>query len=220
MQNGAIVKIIVAESHKLIKEGLIILLNSFQNFIVIDEAEDEQELVSKCIKNKADISLIDWGLINPANLSPTNLIKKGNDNMKIIIMTTQEEEKIDKYKFKKLCNGIISKKISPNELAVAIQSVLSGNFYLYNSAINFDEHKDKVEYNKLEGLTKRENEILYYLAKGMPSKVIAEKLFLSLRTVDSHRSKIIQKFNLRTASELVHFAHEVLNGDKNEKRKN
>lgn len=196
------------------------LLNSFQNFIVIDEAEDEQELVSKCRKNKADISLIDWGLINPTNLSPTNLIKKGNDNMKIIIMTMQEEEKIDKYKFKKLCNGIISKKISPNELAVAIQIVLSGNFYLYNSAINFDEHKDKVEYNKLEGLTKRENEILYYLAKGLPSKVIAEKLFLSLRTVDSHRSKIIQKFNLRTASELVHFAHEVLNGEKNGNRKN
>ena len=75
---------------------------------------------------------------------------------------------------------------------------------------------------ELDGLTKRENEILYYLAKGLPSKNIADKLFLSTRTVDTHRSKIIQIFNLHTASELVHFIHEVLktngNGNGNGKK--
>lgn len=220
MHNYSLVKIIVAESLKLIKEGLIILLNSFQNFVVIDEAEDDQELISKCRKNPGDIVLIDTKLINPDNLSPTHLVKKENDQMKIILMTMREEERIDRNKLKKLSNGIISKTISPNELRIAIERVMSGDFFLYHSSIKSDEHKIAEGKYELDGLTKRENEILYYLAKGLPSKDIADKLFLSPRTVDSHRSKIIQKYKLKTASELVHFAHEVLNNDKNGNKKN
>lgn len=220
MHNYSLVKIIVVESLKLIKEGLIILLNSFQNFVVIDEAEDDQELISKCRKNPGDIVLIDTKLINPDNLSPTHLVKKENDQMKIILMTMREEERIDRNKLKKLSNGIISKTISPNELRIAIERVMSGDFFLYHSSIKSDEHKIAEGKYELDGLTKRENEILYYLAKGLPSKDIADKLFLSPRTVDSHRSKIIQKYKLKTASELVHFAHEVLNNDKNGNKKN
>lgn len=220
MHNYSLVKIIVAESLKLIKEGLIILLNSFQNFVVIDEAEDDQELISKCRKNPGDIVLIDTKLINPDNLSPTHLVKKENDQMKIILMTMREEERIDRNKLKKLSNGIISKTISPNELRIAIERVMSGDFFLYHSSIKSDEHKIAEGKYELDGLTKRENEILYYLAKGLPSKDIADKLFLSPRTVDSHRSKIIQKYKLKTASELVHFAHEVLNSEKNGNKKN
>lgn len=220
MHNYSLVKIIVAESLKLIKEGLIILLNSFQNFVVIDEAEDDQELISKCRKNPGDIVLIDTKLINPDNLSPTHLVKKENDQMKIILMTMREEERIDRNKLKKLSNGIISKNISPNELRIAIERVMSGDFFLYHSSIKSDEHKIAEGKYELDGLTKRENEILYYLAKGLPSKDIADKLFLSPRTVDSHRSKIIQKYKLKTASELVHFAHEVLNSEKNGNKKN
>ena len=216
MQNSSLIRIIVAESHKLIKEGFIFLLNSFQNFIVIDEAEDEQELITKCKNNTPDIILLDQNLLEMEDLSTLHSIKKTHNNLKIILMTLIEDRQILNTKIRKLYNGIISKKVCPKELSVAIQNVMAGDFFLYHSSIKIDEHKVAEGEYELERLTKRENEILYYLAKGLPSKEIAEKLFLSTRTIDSHRSKIIQKYNLHSSSELVHFAHKVLNHNGNE----
>lgn len=215
MQNYSFIKIVVAESHKLIKEGLIILINTFQNFVVIDEAEDGNELISKYKRNPPDIALVDFDLTEPDTISSIHSIKSVNKNIRFILMTCSENEINCRNEIKRLINGIISKKISPNELAIAIQNVMLGDFFLYHHSIKSEEQQYSTANCELDGLTKRENEILYYLAKGMPSKEIAEKLFVSTRTVDSHRSKIIQKYNLHTASELVHFAHEVVNSDGN-----
>lgn len=220
MQNFSLIKIVVAESHKLIKEGLIILINSFQNFMVIDEAEDGYELISKCKRNPPDIALVDFDLTEPDTISSIHSIKSINKNIRFILMTTSENELNNRSEIKRISNGIISKKISPNELAVAIQNVMVGDFFLYHHSIKTEQPQYTQVNCELDGLTRRENEILYYLAKGMPSKEIANKLFLSTRTVDSHRSKIIQKYNLHTASELVHFAHEAVktNGNGNGKK--
>jgi two-component system response regulator NreC len=220
MHNYSIVKIVVAESHKLIKEGLIVLLNSFQNFTVIDEAEDGLELIKKIKKYPPDVVLVDFELSDPDSMVTIQSIKNINRNINIILMTASEDTNINRNEVRKICNGIISKHISPNELAIAIWNIVQGDFFLFHNSIKTEEHKLVVNQSEVGSLTKRENEILYYLAKGMPSKDIANKLFLSPRTVDSHRSKIIQKYNLHTASELVHFAHEVLNNDKNESKKN
>ena len=215
MQHYSLVKIIVAESYKLVKEGIIVLLNSFQNFMVIDEAEDGYELVTKCRKYPPDVVLVDLELTEPDAITAIQSIRHENKNIKIIIMSSFQNAQINRNEIRKISNGIISKNICPDELAQAIQNVTSGDFFLYNRSIKSENKKLIVEHHsKLDGLTKRENEILYYLAKGMPSKDIADKLFLSTRTVDSHRSKIIQKYNLNNASELVHFAHEVLNSNK------
>jgi DNA-binding NarL/FixJ family response regulator len=215
MQNYSLIKIVVAESHKLIKEGLIILLNSFQNFMVIDEAEDGYELITKCKRNPPDVALVDFDLTEPDTISSIHSIKSVNKNIRFILMTSTENELNNRNEIKRISNGIISKKISPNELAIAIQNVMIGDFFLYHNSLKNEEPKYTEVQCELDGLTKRENEILYYLAKGMPSKEIADKLFLSTRTVDSHRSKIIQKYNLHTASELVHFAHEAVKSNGN-----
>lgn len=135
-------------------------------------------------------------------------------------MTATEDTKICKNSIRKISNGIISKKICPNELAIAIQNVILGDFFLFHTSIKSETKVTAENDVELDRLTKRENEILYYVAKGLQSKGIGEKLFLSPRTIDSHRSKIIQKYNLHTAAELIHFAHEVVktNGNGNEKK--
>ena len=215
MQNCSLIKIIVAESHKLIKEGLILLLGSFQNFVVIDEAEDGYELISKCKKYPPDVVLVDLELSDPDSISAVQTIKNQNRSIKPIFMTATEDTKICKNSIRKISSGIISKKICPNELASAIQNVILGDFFLFHTPIKSEIKVPADNDVELDRLTKRENEILYYVAKGLQSKGIGEKLFLSPRTIDSHRSKIIQKYNLHTAAELIHFAHEVVKTNEN-----
>lgn len=215
MQNSSLIKIIVAESHKLIKEGLILLLSSFQNFVVIDEAEDGYELISKCKKYPPDVVLVDLELSDPDSISAVQTIKNQNRSIKPIFMTATEDTKVCKNSIRKISNGIISKNICPNELAIAIQNVILGDFFLFHSSIISEKKGAAENVIKLDKLTKRENEILYYVAKGQQSKGIGEKLFLSPRTIDSHRSKIIQKYNLQSAAELIHFAHQVVETNEN-----
>ena len=219
MQNCSLIKIIVAESHKLIKEGLILHLGSFQNFVVIDEAEDGYELISKCKKYPPDVVLVDLELSDPDSISAVQTIKNQNRSIKPIFMTATEDTKICKNSIRKISSGIISKKICPNELAIAIQNVILGDFFLFHTPIKSEIKVPADNDVELDRLTKRENEILYYVAKGLQSKGIGEKLFLSPRTIDSHRSKIIQKYNLHTAAELIHFAHEVVKTNENGNKK-
>ncbi|MDP2363684.1 MAG: response regulator transcription factor, partial [Ignavibacteria bacterium] len=113
MQNCSSIKIIVAESHKLIKEGLIILLNSFQNFMVIDEAEDGYELISKCKKYPPDVVLVDLDLSDPDSISSIQTVKSKNRKIKIVIMTASEDTKICRSSIRKISNGIVSKQICP-----------------------------------------------------------------------------------------------------------
>lgn len=217
MNHCSFIKILVAESHKLVKEGLIHILNSFQNFVVIDEAEDGYEFIKKCRNNPPDVALVDIDLTDPDVFTAIQTIRAENKCTRMILMTLLDNEQVSKQEVRKYCNGLISKKISPNELVLAIQNVINGDFFLYHNSITVEEPQLDLLSRELDGLTKRENEILYYLSKGLDSKEIAGKLFLSIRTIESHRSKIIQKYNLHTASELLHFAHEVLktNGNGN-----
>lgn len=217
MVQGNLIKIIVAENQRLVKEGLIQLLNSVPYFLVIDEAEDGSELISKCKKNPPDIVLIDLELYNPNAINTIEAIKVENKNIKTILMSCSEDHQICKNNIWNLTNGIISKNICPNELALAIKTVMFGDVYMFRFSQRApkEDIKPKELPVELDGLTKRENEILYCLAKGFTSKEIADKLYLSIRTIETHRSKIIQKYNLHSSTELVHFAHEVLNNSDN-----
>ncbi|QQS36980.1 MAG: response regulator transcription factor [Ignavibacteriales bacterium] len=218
MVQGNLIKIIVAENQRLVKEGIIQLLNSIPHLIVIDEAEDGAETLSKCKKNPPDIVLLDMCISNPEILPTVEAIEELNSKIKIILMSLSEDQEICRTRLWDLTKGVISKNICPNELNLAIKSVMLGDVFLFRfSQKPFKpETVTKQKLIELEGLTKRENEILYCLAKGFTSKEIAEKLYVSTRTVETHRSKIIQKYNLHSSTELVHFAHEVLSKNEEE----
>lgn len=214
------IKIIVADSHKLIKEGLILLLAQLPNLIVIDEAEDGAELISKCKRYPPDLILIDSQLNEPDTFTTVKNIRSYNPTSKIIVLMQLNEYPQTSITKRKVVNGIVSKCICPSELLFAIQKVMAGEFYLGNFYQNGSDLEEELveEKDKLVSITKRENEILYYLAKGLTTKEIADKLFLSCRTIDSHRSKIIQKYNLRSTAALLNFAHEVIKSNGNGKK--
>lgn len=208
MQNFIPIKIIVAIKFKLFKESLIFLINSMENLLIVDEAEDGIELISKCKKHPSDIVLIDFEL---EDLNQTiNTIKKENNEIKFIILFN-EKHKIQIDNIKKVCSGFVSKNCNYNELYLEILRVINGggmNNFNSNKKDNLTKNQIKNIPNEIKDLTRRENDILLYISRGLTSKEIADKLFISVRTVDSHRSKIIQKYNLHNSSELFHFAYE------------
>lgn len=209
MQNLSIIRIIVANGSKLFKEGLILLLSAYPNLLVIDEAEDGSELIGKCKRNPSDLVLIDSQLKDPDAFCAVKVIKEDNCRIKIVVMVESEYNDNSIVGKRKYINGLISKDICRSELELAIQKVMMGEYYLDRRLKrNTRQIKESVKAQPaFSEPTDRENEILYLLSKGLSSQQISEKLFISIKTVSSHRSKLIKKYNLHSSTQLLHFAH-------------
>jgi DNA-binding NarL/FixJ family response regulator len=217
MMQSNIIKIIVAEQQKLVKEGVINLLNTFPNFLVIDEAENGRELIEKSVISCPDLIITDIDLSPISGIEAVTEIIKLEPKLKILFFTNYVNENQIHKVFRIGYYSIISKNISVNEFVYAINLVMSGENYfsrefsndLIETLKNSNNLLDNEEQfnNSLEQLSKREEEIVFHLASGLTTQEIAERLFISKRTVDTHRIHIIQKFNLRSSAELFKFAY-------------
>lgn len=209
MQNVSIVRIIVANRNKLIKEGLIHLLNNIPEFVVIDEAEDGNELVCKCKRNPPDLILIDSQLKECDAFYAVKSIRENFCRLKIIVIVDREYNESTIIGKRKFVNGLITNDICRAELEMAIQKVMLGEYFLDRRLRRQRIPEKEPETNQPRYMepTQRENEIIYLLSKGLSSQEISEKLFISIKTVSSHRSKLIKKYNLKSSTELLHFAH-------------
>lgn len=212
---SSIIKIVVAEDHKLIKEAIINLLNSFPNFLICDEAETANELVEKYFKSKPDLILID-ACMKPINgLEAISEIRKADQNAKALFFSVIDDKKYINKIIEIGGHGYVSKYISSNELALAINTIISGDYYYGNNQNNHQAHYTKKPngniLKSIEVLSQREEEIIALLASGLSSKEIGDRLFISKRTVDTHRMHISQKFNLKGSAELLQFAFRYFN---------
>ena len=219
MLHSNIVKIIVADSCKLIKEGIITILNSFPNFLVIDEAENETELIEKVLKYQPDLLIVDADLTPNSGLETFIKLRSQSIGFKTLFVsyfdTTLDQQIVSQAGG----NGLVSKYISSNELAYAINIIMSGEPYFpKNISVKHNDNEQQSysssnnDHNENSDiLTKKETEILTLIAQGMTSSEIAIKIFVSKRTIDTHRMHILQKLNLKSSSALMKFACENVN---------
>lgn len=218
MLQSNIIKIIVADSHKLVREGIISLLNSFPNFLVVDEAENGLELINKFKKTRVDIILIDTAMSPISGLEAfIELIKYCNNFKALFLSITESSDHQDRVTHIG-GHGLVSKYIGSNELAYAINLIMSGENYF--SKINLNGNKEGMIKKRngsngksIEKLSKKEEELMNLLTEGLTSSEIATRLFISKRTVDTHRKHILEKFNLKSSAELMKFAFECMNTD-------
>jgi DNA-binding NarL/FixJ family response regulator len=214
------IKIILTEDHQILRDGIKALIAS-ANITISGEASTGQELWKLLDKDLPDIILMDISLPDTSGIELTRLITEKYPEIKVLILSMYTDESFINQAIKAGAKGYLHKNTTREEMLVAIETVYSGNdFYSDNiSRIILKNYIDKAKMNvdevnnPQEILSKREIEILKMFAEGFINKEIADRLFISIRTVESHKNHIMQKLSLKTQVELVKYAirHNLIN---------
>ena len=211
---GQKVRIVVAEDHTILREGLRSLLCSNPNFEVVAEAEDGREAIKCVAKFKPDLILTDLSMPKLNGMEAIKEIKRESPETKILVLTVHRAEEYILATFRAGADGYILKDSTHAELVMAVKKVLSGRHYIS------PEISEKVIEGYLEGkktlksrtswenLTQREREILKLIAEGYKNKEIAEDLCISVKTVEKHRANLMEKLDLHNIQALTTFALE------------
>jgi len=203
------IKVMLTDDHNLLREGIKQLLEFDGSIIVVDEASDGEECLSKIVKAKPDVLLLDINMPKKNGIEVLEEIKKKKINVKVLILTVHNEIE---YLVKAVdigVDGYILKDAETSELKKAIQIVMSGENYIQPSLIPALNNKlvtRDVDKDKIDSLTKRELEVLILVANGMFNKEIATKLDISERTVKNHISNIFKKIEVNDRTQAAVFA--------------
>ncbi|HEX6034090.1 MAG TPA: response regulator transcription factor [Anaerolineales bacterium] len=207
------IRLLVADDHGLLRAGLVALLNGEPGMEVIGEAEDEHSAVSLTVEKKPDIVLMDISMPNSGGIEATRRIKQLVPEARILILTVHEDKGMMQEALRAGAMGYILKRAIKSELVNAIHAVLRDELYLHPAMARllFLESTSPVpEEARLipEELTFREIEVLRLIVRGYTNNQAAEKLHISVRTVEYHRSNLTAKLNMRSRAELMRYAEE------------
>jgi DNA-binding NarL/FixJ family response regulator len=181
--------------------------------MVVGEAEDEHSAVSLTVEKKPDVVLMDISMPNSGGIEATRRIKQLVPEAKILILTVHEDKGLMQEAIRAGAMGYILKRAIKSELVNAIHAVSRDELYLHPAMARllFLGDPSPTPHNTQpipEELTYRELEVLRLIARGYTNSQTAEKLHISVRTVEYHRSNLTTKLNLRSRSELMRYAEE------------
>ena len=209
------IKILVVDDHSLVRDGIIAMLESCSDFEVIGEACDGEEAINKAYLMMPDIILMDIILPGMNGVEAARIIKNKVKEIKILFLSMEVSEDYLNEIIKFGAEGYVLKDIRKSELASAVRMAVTGNPYFSKgiSDLVFKRYREmnsgdapvKKE-NGNNKLTDREVEILKLLSQGLSKKEIADQLFISTRTIDAHRSNIMEKLDLKSTVEMVKYA--------------
>ena len=206
-----IIKIFLADDHTIVRQGLAKLLEAEPNFEVIGEAEDGREAVNRVQKLLPDVVIMDIAMPMLNGIEATRQIKKMLPQIKIIILSMHSHDRYISELIGLGASGYLLKECAFEELVRAINTVMSKKKYLSPgiSDILIDEYVKKTTTDKptiYSKLTPREREILQLIAEGKNTKEIARYLFISVKTVETHRRHIKKKLKVESVAELTKIA--------------
>jgi two-component system response regulator NreC len=206
------IKIALVDDHEIVRAGLRLLIQAQGDMEIVGEAENGQQAIELCHRVSPDVVVMDITMPGPSGLEVTRQIKQQYPDINVLALTIHEGEQ---YFFEMLnagASGYVPKRAAPTDLVAAIRAVYSGEVYLHPSVAKtlVNDYIQRVQMGweraSYDGLTEREQQVLKMIAEGLMNKEIAEKLSISVRTVERHRENIMSKLNLHTRAELVRYA--------------
>lgn len=209
------IKIIIADDHRIIRDGLKSLLSDEKDIRIIGEAADGEEALVKTRELKPDILIADISMPELNGIEMTRLLSKEGLDTKVLIVSMHDNEDYISQALDAGASGYLLKDSSKDELLKAIKAVQDGETYcsgdvskilLNKFLVSSRSKKLKIESEDRLELTKREKEILKLISDGLSNKEIANLLFVSTRTIDTHRYNVMQKLNVKNGAELVRIA--------------
>ncbi len=202
------ISIVIADDHTLIRDGIKALLQSIDEFEVIGEATDGEELVQFIDTLDPDIVVVDITMPKKTGIEVITEVKKYNSRVKFIVLSMHDNPE---YVLKSVQAGALSyllKNTDHEEIVKAVKAVSAGQKYfspdIYSIILNGLANPELIKGNQLsEALTKRELEILREVSMGLSTKLIADKLHISVRTVETHRINLMKKMEVHNSAELI-----------------
>ncbi|WP_094096084.1 response regulator [Paenibacillus physcomitrellae] len=206
-------RIVIADDHAVVRSGFSMILDFQADMEVIGTAADGLEAYTVTAKSRPDVLIMDLSMPpGESGLIATGKIKEDFPETQILILTMHDDEDYLFHVLKNGASGYVLKNAPDEELLLAIRTVYSGGTYINpkmaTSLVREFVNKDHSAHldDPFELLSKRELEILPLIAKGYGNKEIAEKLFVSVKTVEAHKAKIMEKLQLKSRPELVEYA--------------
>jgi DNA-binding NarL/FixJ family response regulator len=208
------IKIILVDDHQIVRDGIKALLNDAEDIDIISEAASYNELREKLKLQDPDIIVMDISLPEISGLEITKMLSETYPNLKVLILSMYTGEDFIFNAIKAGAKGYLPKNTTRKEIIDAIHAIYNNNEY-YSESISKVILKSYVQKAKTadimpvraeDKLSGREIEILKYFAGGMSNQDIADKLFISIRTVESHKNHIMQKLELKSTVELIKYA--------------
>lgn len=204
------IRIIIADDHQLFREGLANLLAESQDIEILAQAENGKEAIAKVRELKPDVIIMDIGMPVLDGVEATRKLLQELPGSRVIALSMHADKQYIKGMFEAGAAGYLFKNCAYNELIIAIRTVYSGKKYLSDriTEIMIQDYLGREEAIPVgdSELTEREAEILKLIAEGISTNDISERLFVSIKTIGTHKQHILEKLNLKTTTDLVKYA--------------
>lgn len=207
-------KIVIADDHAVVRTGFSMILNFQEDMEVVGTSADGVEAYQKVMEHEPDVLIMDLSMPpGESGLIATSKILDSFPNTKILILTMFDDEEYLFHVLRSGASGYILKNAPDEQLLLAIRTVYKGQTYIDPKMTTSlvkefvqSSNDDAYSNDPFKILSKRELEILPLIAKGYGNKDIAEKLFVSVKTVEAHKTRIMDKLDLKSKPELVEYA--------------
>lgn len=207
------IKIIITDDHQLVREGVEAMLRGVPDIEVIGTVSSGEEAINLARSNRPDVVLMDILMPGMTGIEAARWIKEIDDTIRVIMVTVEISKEYVTAAVKSAVDGYLPKNVSKDILLEAVRSVYKGERY-FNEAVKklifedfYTVEKSKNPKKTLPNqLTKREMEVLALVASGKANKEVAEALFISVKTVETHKTHILIKLGLNNNSELIRYA--------------
>jgi DNA-binding NarL/FixJ family response regulator len=204
------IKVLVVDDHKLFREGIVTLLFSAENIEVVAQAEDGLDAIEKAKHYKPDVVLLDITMPRMNGIEATKKLKTLMPGIKIVSLSMHSDKQYVKGVLEAGADGYLLKNCTYRQLTDAIQSVYEGKKYLSEDitgmVISGYLTKSSSEASEYEKLSVREKEIFQLFAEGKSTREIGELLFISVKTVNTHKQNIMEKLELKSNADIVKYA--------------
>ena len=201
-------KILIADDHPVFRQGLKQILMSASENILVEEANNGQEVLNKIYKHSYDAMFLDISMPGRNGLEVLEELKRIKPNIPVLILSMHSEDQYAVRAMKAGASGYLTKDGEANEFVAALQKVLSGKVYFSSAVVEqlisgFDKKGDKAAH---ELLSDREYQVMRMIASGQKLKDIANELSLSLSAVSTHRTRILRKMNMKSNADIIRYA--------------
>jgi len=205
---GPVIKILVADDHAVVREGLKQILSGMPDIMVAGEASDGFQALDQARKGDYDLLLLDIAMPRMSGLDVLKQLRSEGSELPILMLSMYPEEQYAIRTLKAGAAGYLAKESAPEELIAAVRKVCGGGKYVTSSlaeklAVYIDSDMERAPH---ERLSDREYQVVLMIASGKTVSEIASELALSVKTVSTHRGRALEKMGMKTNAELTHYA--------------
>jgi len=204
-------RILLADDHEVVREGLRLVLDSAPDLEVVAQASDGAEAVAVAMSSEIDLAVLDITMPRMTGLQAARELSQRKPDLKVLILSMHDNEQYFFEALKAGASGYVLKSAANRDLIEACRASMRGEPFLYPAAVralvrDYLERASRGEATPEDPLSPRELEVVKLIAEGLTSEEIGEQLFISRKTVDRHRENVLEKLGMRNRVELTRYA--------------